>query len=509
MSAGMEDLFLDGNWEGNQQAWTEGWATNDEKESSMRNTPGWSGFISSNHNDLYIPQGQQITLRDVAILGYGATGILGSANSTWIGENVRLGNSVWNHAWYANSGTWTNLTFEGFAWGHGPWIAGTISNLVFEDGAPAPYRTGVNILGYRGGDFSSQEDAEGTTHGSYVQEDGTPIQLGSVLDGFYFDLRGSDITTPLKGLGPYITIKNGIIVPSEEGFSSVFQESGNGFQKALYPDYRIENVTVYDNGDLNNSKVFGRLNTTRGLFRNIIKTSDLLDTENTGKESLNLRANWRDHPAWNTPQVNVFDGIVHDSPHDFIAEVSIHGNSAGVDYFILNSRFNNTTSTIYRCSNGQGTLEGLGGDASKLRVYMGDVELRISAYYHQNLEAFFALTYFSNVTDTRNDLVSESGGTYVSTSSDRGRDYVLIPTDLFWEPHPEDGTVEMSDDAGGIVSELSFTDAQGGPLGDDKGAPYLRVDLTRPIGASETVSFGWEAAVRPWPEGVSVPDYAQ
>jgi hypothetical protein len=140
---------------------------------------------------------------------------------------------------------------------------------------------------------------------------------------------------------------------------------------------------------------------------------------------------------------------------------------------------------------------------------MGNTELKISAYYHRNLEAFFALTYFSNVTDTRNDRTSEDGGTYLSTAADRGRSFALIPTNLLWEPHPDDGIVSVSDDAGGIVTGIAFTDAEGNPLGNDKGSPHLRVNLSRPIGSSETVSFSWEAAVRPWPEGVTLPAYAQ
>lgn len=508
MSAGLEDLFLDGNWEGNQQAWTEEWATFEERETWMRNTPGWSGFISTNHNGVDIPQGQQITLRNVAILGYAATGVLGNVDNTWIAENVRLGNALWNHSMYATNGTWTNLTFEGFAWTFAAWYAGEINNLVFEDGAHAPYRPGPDMLNIRGGDVSSQEDAGGLG-GSFIQEDGTPLQLGTTIDGFYLDLRGSDINQPFNGLGPNITIKNGVVVTGEEDFSSVFQENGNGYQDALYPDYLIENVVVYDNTVLNNSSVFGALNTTRGLFRNVTKTPDLFETENSANAALSLRANWRNNYAWNTPQVNVFDGIAHDSPHKFIASVSIHNNAAGVDYFILNSRFNNTTTTLYQNGNGQGTLEGLNGAPGKLRVYMENVDLKIGGSYLQNLETFFALTYFSEVTNTLNGQTSEDGGTYVSTGSDRGRNYVIIPTDLLWKPHAEDGTVSVVANAGGIVSGTTFTNAEGNPLGPDKRGPYLRVNLSRPIGASETISFTWEAAVRPWLEGVTVPDYAQ
>ena len=68
--------------------------------------------------------GQQLTVENVAVLGYGSNGILGHVNNEWTGTNVLLGNSVWNHVLYSANGTYTNLTFTGFAWGHTAWYAG-------------------------------------------------------------------------------------------------------------------------------------------------------------------------------------------------------------------------------------------------------------------------------------------------------------------------------------------------------------------------------------------------
>ena len=135
-SVAMEDLALDGNWQGNQQAWTEGWASNEEKETWMRNAPGWSGFVSTDHNNVPMPIGQLLILRNVAITGFGATNVLGDADNEWIGENVRLGNSLWNHSFYSANGAWTNLTFEGFAWTQAIFTVMEVANLVYEDGAP-------------------------------------------------------------------------------------------------------------------------------------------------------------------------------------------------------------------------------------------------------------------------------------------------------------------------------------------------------------------------------------
>ena len=68
MAAGVQDIVLDGNWENNQQAWDEGWATHHELEAWGRNSPGWAGINASNHGGKRIPQGQRVTVRNVAIL---------------------------------------------------------------------------------------------------------------------------------------------------------------------------------------------------------------------------------------------------------------------------------------------------------------------------------------------------------------------------------------------------------------------------------------------------------
>ena len=61
---------------------------------------------------------------------------------------------------------------------------------------------------------------------------------------------------------------------------------------------------------------------------------------------------------------------------------------------------------------------------------MSNVELNVHDSYMQNLELFFALAYLSDVSDTLSGNDSEDNGVYVSTASDDGQNYVVIPTDL-------------------------------------------------------------------------------
>ena len=173
--------------------------------------------------------------------------------------------------------------------------------------------------------------------------------------------------------------------------------------------------------------------------------------------------------------------------------MSIHPQAAGVDYRISNSRFNNSTNTLYRTPDGTGRLTSLEGDHSKLRVYMEDTEFNLYGSYTDNLETFFALTRFRNCTDASSGRTSEDGGT-VAYTAEGGENYIDVPTNLMWEPQsPESTTI-----AGALYASYEYVSTEGTPLEGDRRGPTLRIYLTRALTANEPVSFGWSAAVRPW-----------
>ncbi len=500
VTAGLKDIVLDGNWEGNRQAWEDGWATHTEKETWMRNTPSWSGFISTRHNGVPIPMDQVITLRNVAIVGYGATGVLGDINNTWNGENVLLGNSVWNHALYRANGNWTNLTFTGFAWGHAAWYAGEINNLVFENGIPGPYRPGQEVFEIRGGDAFTESDLQGNPE--YTRADGTVLPLGTTVDGFYIDLRGSRLVRPIGGLGPRVRLLNGRVILNEEVRSaSLFNELGNGYQKALYPEYEFENIVVYDNGELGRERLFGTLNVTNSSFRNISTDATLLGSQSPSGNAFRLRAYWRNHYAWDDRQTTLFSQIYADSPQDHLANVYIHPNSTGAEYYIYNSRFNNLTNTLYENSNGTGELSQFEGDLEKINVYMDGVEFKLHNNHFHDLEIFLALTQLRNCTDTNSGRTSEDSGTFTFTASG-GETQIGVPTGLLWEPLDSSfTTVTEGSGANGLLHSFEYRAPDGSPLADDRRGPNLRLNLTRALAAGEQVTFSWEAAVRPWDAG--------
>ncbi len=500
MRVAIENLVLDGHYEQNQQAWDEGWATNEELEHMLRNAPGWAGLSASNHGRI-IPQGQHLTVRNVAVLGYGSNGLLGNVNNVWSLENVRLGNAVWNHVLYSVhnydhagvdpsvGGFARNVTLEGFAWTHADFYAGRIENLVFEDGGVSPRRPSARLFNIRGGDVHSDEEFLGTGNGEYVRSDGTVLPLGVVVDGFYIDARGSAINSPFSGLGPGIVIRDGIFVQSvEHGGGTFFVENGNGWQRALYPDYLFEDVTIYRWTSGDNPGLFGLMHVTNSTFRNF-HTVNASGAAYTGAP-IEITAYRRDHPAWDQPQHAEFRDITETAPSAFILKTDVHPEATGRTVVIRDAVFNNSTNGVVVGLNHQGTLGSIAGDLDLLEVIWDSVQLRLHGEHFQNLELFFRTGRMRGVVDLNSGRTSEDAGTHTLTASG-GETSVEWTTNLLWEP--EWVEVQEGEGASGLIASVTVTNVSGA----DKRQPRLRIALTRPLNAGETVSFTYDAAVRP------------
>ena len=499
MFAGIEDLVLDGNWEGNMNAWDEGWAKSGELETWLRNAPGWSGFTATNHGKS-IPLGQEIVIRNTAIIGYAATGLVGHRDNVWTTENLLVGDVLYNHGMYGANGTHTNLTLTGFAWGHVVWIYGNVYNLVYEKGSVSPIgRETAEVFGIRGGDAY---DADELTHGVYRRDDGTVLPLQTKIVGFYFDLRGSDSEMPFAGIGSKVSFTGAsnqepgvFVAPTSEVLADgVYGERANGYQKALYHSNRIENVVVYDlEGRM--TSLLNTFNVTDSAVRNV----RVERPNGRGGRSLTLAAGRRNHPAWDVPQVQLFEGI-HDGPTHFVARVQVDDdNPAGMDVFVRNSTFNNRTNTLYHGRSGTGELDRFDGDPSKLKVHMAGVSFNLFENHLQNLELFFVMTRFQRCTDQISGRTSESSRTLRASDFD-GREAV-VPLGLFWAPQDR-SYVAFSGTGASAVASWEIVDSKGNALGEDQRDPHLRVRLSESLG-SRTITV--DAAVRPWEDGVSVP----
>ena len=511
MRAGIEDLVLDGNWEGNQQAWTDGWATHSELETWGRNAPGHAGFVSTSHGGVRVPQGQRVRVRNVAIEGFISNGLLGNANNTWTVENARLGNSLWNHVLYNANGSYTNLTLHGFAWGHAAWGYGTIDNLVYEDASSAARRQPREVFQIRGGD--SYDSSELTDDGYFVRSDGTVPAVSTTIRGFHVDLRGFDPESMFAGIGSNVTIRGvseqepGILITGDRYSSSgLYKESANGYQKALYRNNRFEHILVHDmtegtpRGGPTVRGLFGNLNLTESAARDIRVERD---GGGQGGRALTLRAARRNHPAWDRRQVQLYEDV-HDGAAYHIAEVRVDDDDpAGMDVFIRRSSFDNTSIQPFQDDKSKsGTIEHFeekGGDTSKMRVYMDDVTFNIGTQKYHHSEIFFALARFHNCTDRRSGLKSETRVTL--RASDFDGNEAIVPLGLFWAPLDR-SFVNLSGSGSSKVSSWDIVDSDGNPLGSDKRSPHVRVRLSGPLGSRTLVL---DAAVRPWEDGVAVP----
>lgn len=495
MSGALEDIVLDGNWENNQDALQnpDVYGGTNALESELRNSPGWAGFVANNHGGNVIPLGQQVTVRNVAVLGYGSNGLLGHANNEWTGENVLLGNSVWNHVWYNAGGTWTNLTMVGFAWTHGTPSWSTVYNLVYEQGAISPYRPSNKLINPRVPDI--YDDSE-TPEWPYMHSDGTWIPIGFTVDGFYIDGRGGDITIPFGGLGPNVVLKNGVYIhPGTTAYGFFYVEIGNGYQRALYPNNLIENVTIYETGT-GRGNILGELNITLSTVRNVTVINGSSYT-GASHPALRADANWRDHPAWQNRQTITYDGVIDESPRGFVLKTDVHPDAAGRDIYINNSSFDNQTNGIIVGPTHHGVLSEITGDPNKLSVFFDNVELNVGMdTYWTDLELFLNRGYFQNVTAVNLGRTSEDNGTIHFTASG-GETYLDTPTNLFWVP--EYVEVVEGQGASGLFDHYEVTHPNDPSRFPYKTEPSLRIHLTRSLNPGEAVTFTWSAAVHPFP----------
>jgi hypothetical protein len=489
-SMGIENIILDGNWEGNRDPFNnrDRYGGHSVFEDNLRNSPGYAGFVSTNHGGNVIPVGQTITVKNVAVLGYAANGVLGNINNWWIGENVLLGNSVWNHVMYYTNGDWTNVTFTGFSWTHATPRSGIIRNMVFEKGAVSPYRPATDLMNIRGPDAYDEREtlSKGSAH---IMSDGTVAPLGLTIDGFYLDLRSSGIHNPFNGLGSKHQLRNGTII-TENSFSGIFLEKGNGYQRSVYHSNVLANITVIETGSGSSASILNSHNLTDSAVSGIRILSD--SSERGGTRVFSMNAGSRDSDSHNGRHSIVISNVTVEAPRRYVFRSSIAADAPGRDIYVRNSSFNNGANGIVVGPSQRSSLDGLPGDHSLLRFFYDDVELNVGS----NDQLFVALGYFRNVYARNLDRYSEDKGRISITAAggERSKD---IDTRLFWAPEWYNASGRGA--ASGIVDHVEVINVSA----SDKTKPKLRVHFTRALESGEKIDLDWEAAVRPFPSDFS------
>jgi hypothetical protein len=224
--------------------------------------------------------------------------------------------------------------------------------------------------------------------------------------------------------------------------------------------------------------------------------------------ALDLAARYRSHPSFANKLVRVFDGLDLQHEITYLAEVRVDANTPGADYFVLNSSFNNTSGVTLRNEDSQGALSGLDGDPDLLNVYWRNVSMK-TAHGNSSAEILLYISYFDGVTDTDTGQGSEDAGT-VSFTASGGETYIDVNPDLWMIPLNA-SYVGVSGTDASLVSSIASTCGDGtfsfaNATSTNGSNCDLRFHFSSPLSAAQAVAFDWEAAIKPWPNGVAVPD---
>ncbi len=552
-SVGFRDLVLDGNYDGNREIWEQslfglpGGNSQQILDDFFRNTPAWGGICISGHNGKRVPAGQRVELRGVAVLGFGANGLLGQPNNTWDGASVLVGNSLWNHTLYAANGTFRDLTFTGFAWGHAAFISNEIENIVYERGVPAPYRPGgLNLV--RGQDAFTSADTQGAPQ--VTRSDGSHIPTGLRANGLFVDGRSSDMVEISSGAGPDNRIAGAVMIPNPAGQNlGLFHESHNGYYRGLWAGNAFERFLSFRAPYAGGNTGF----TPRGPFQGLVART-MLDVQLVADapgggglygSPISVPVSWYAfaRPAaagpaagtnpWNEQLVQTYrhvdvgartysaisvtnrlarlpNGAFQADP----AAPSFDVRSAGTRLFLDDVHVRNTSNSVLVGPDNSFSTAGIERYAevfiqgSSFNLF--DYDMNASGLLRRS--AYFRDVTFRGASDDREPdrlYTSEDAGTVTASG---GESVVEVPTDLFYRPIEawteggeafSGGRLAFAGSAASAVASSEWVERPNTRFSGDWRGPILRVTFSRPLAAGETLA--WEAAVRPWPAGVTLP----
>ncbi len=232
-------------------------------EEYHRNSPQWSGFTSQGHRGVEVPQGQQILLEGVAILGF-PSDMVGIEKNFWTIRQGLFGGNTRNHAAYCTNGVWEDVTFTNFSWTFAEMCPkthfaprSTVKNLVVERAASNPtFWPDYTVINSRGASWD--------------------------LDGFFFDLRGTDIADPFEGVVDTFRVRDGVILSGEK-LNDLWHGYDNGRYRGKHAQLvDMQNVDVYLGGTMESLVGRGRNSDIR--FRDV----DVIAAAPVGAEPVGL-----------------------------------------------------------------------------------------------------------------------------------------------------------------------------------------------------------------------------
>lgn len=491
----VRDLVIDGNFD-HQNVFANRFTAND-RESFLRNSNAYSGIAQTNHGGKDI-RGQRLTIEGVFATRFGSAAIITGlqADTTFI-RNVSTGNTLLNHGGYLLSAIDAeNLSVHGRAWGYLEIHGGRIRNLVadrLEAGMP-----GAAVFGWRGGDFDRVRDCPSTR------------PCGTLVEGMYVDLEGSNRSFAASGIGPGIQIRDiRILTRSDARSAGLWVEGGNGFQRGRYHDLQIENVNYFVRGAFDSDWIIRNHHLSNSHFRHINVTRESegsfewasciqFDTSDRGLNS-------------DPPHEVVYDGF-GDGGRALRCNRLGHANFTSEGrphrFFLLRSRFENGDPGVVRGFSG--SARGTGRIASVCetdqpcarsdhgQLFLDDVTIRAGTNRSRDGELFFEVARFRNVVDPETGARSEDRGSFTCN----GQSEYSVQTNLFWRPHATRGRFDVA--GGPAVANVEFVNSAGRTVGpshlgaDERDArrPIARIRFSSPCPSGTRVE--WEAAVSRW-----------
>ena len=436
-----------------------------------RNTVHYNGFIGSNAGDTL--EDSNARLENVYIHGFGGNGILSNNWTHFDGSrDLRIGNLVNNHAMYGvptSTGWIDGIEITGFFWKAAITVySGHYLNVSYTDCQANPYGDPLeSVFDIRNNNPGVSGVGQGGKHhfGEEVLVEGLTVEF-------------SDTCQPKNGYG-VIEYTRG---PST--FRNVYAAGGDTQRYRL-----VGHREAPDNG-------------SEFTLENVTLSGDIVGLTGTIAERQRIRNVTSGEAAVPNDEMFVFrpqTGVSQvASVYDVDLQVHVprlfkvwpEGSAAGssLELYVRDASFKADL-----------PLELVNAPADT-RIYFRRTELSDwdDRYLSTGAEWFDGVTVAEH-----GGRASEASGSHTFTASG-GETLIGIQPGLFYAP-TNSSYVQISNVRSGNVAAPGLYSGEwllaGSPYN-----PVLRLQMSRPLNAGETVTFDWSAAVRPIPSNVVFPD---
>ena len=516
---GMEDLEVYGNVAGNQQVIDGVDYEGANIKQQLQEANSWNGFASKGVNSWTTPENATAHFYRVYVHDFPGNGLgMNNALDFTPSEYVRIGDAQKNHQLYRTKGHHKNWQIDGAGWASLLKVTeATFENLTMYLG-PNNF---ADLPGW-GETWVTPFDHHGANFGANPVDDADLIARNNIeVDNFTIDISvGNDGNVEIfAGVGYKGHYRNGTILTTPDVKTTIFQPASGS--NLPVNSYVFDNIEVIDQGGGITFTAFAAPY-THNTFRNItvhgspeVVTHDFWGFRPLSKsnpwgqpydESDPLAGNFV-YPQGTSGRLDI-DNVDFQKPIDgwaFRATNIPSGDLLPYDIFATNLKVDNQFLGYAR-----GILHSATGSRA-IRLYLHDSTINVYPATrdfrpdatHWNITHPEQTLRLRDVVD-RTGRSSDRTGTFASTSSDEGQDYVLIETNLLSYANETEAVI-TSGPGDLTVESVQIANADGSirdqlmPDGDtyEHRDPYLRVNLSRALAAGEALTLDWAARCTP------------